>query len=358
MINNNISSLNENINSLNDYHLLISPLNNAKTYQNQGTIRSFPLCITSSNGNTSDINRKTNTEELLQWAKSSRNDLDLLLLQYKAILFRDFSFSSPQDFDEFLCAMDYKVMDYIGGAAVRTQLTSRVFTANESPASEKIPFHHEMAQIPEPPTHIMFFCEIEPEEGGETPILPSSEICRIIKESYPEFMNKLEREGLKYIRVMPEDDDPTSAIGRGWKSTFLTTTREGAEAALLKLGSEWEWLPNGDLKTITATIPGIRYDEGIHRTNEATFFNSIVAAFAGWNDSRNNGETSVLFGDGSYCDPKIMEFTLNKMYEISVAFQWKKGDVLLLDNRTTMHARKPFTGPRRILASIAKDPTR
>lgn len=62
-------------------------------------------------------------------------------------------------------------MDYIGGAAVRTQITSRVFTANESPASEKIPFHHEMAQVPLPPTHLFFYCEIPPAIGGEVIIL-------------------------------------------------------------------------------------------------------------------------------------------------------------------------------------------
>ena len=57
-------------------------------------------------------------------------------------------------------------MPYMGGAAVRTQLTERVFTANESPSSEPIPFHHELAQTPNPPTHLMFYCEIPPNTGG------------------------------------------------------------------------------------------------------------------------------------------------------------------------------------------------
>jgi hypothetical protein len=38
-------------------------------------------------------------------------------------------------------------MHFTGGAAVRTQITDKVFTANESPSSEKIPFHHEMSQV-------------------------------------------------------------------------------------------------------------------------------------------------------------------------------------------------------------------
>ena len=47
-------------------------------------------------------------------------------------------------------SLSYWITDdiiYEGGAAVRTQITENVFTANESPSSEKIPFHHEMSQV-------------------------------------------------------------------------------------------------------------------------------------------------------------------------------------------------------------------
>jgi hypothetical protein len=41
---------------------------------------------------------------------------------------------------EMTLKLIFFLVAYIGGAAVRTQLTTRVFTANESPSSEKIPF--------------------------------------------------------------------------------------------------------------------------------------------------------------------------------------------------------------------------
>lgn len=155
---------------------------------------------------------------------------------------------------------------------------------------EKIPFHHEMAQTPLPPTHLFFFCETEPTTGGETPILPSPYIAEKMYQTHSAFMDKIETLGLKYVRILPMEDDHSSAIGRGWMSTFQTDTKEGAEAALTVLGSSWEWLPDGCLKTITATLPGIRVDEGANRSNKKTFFNSIVAAYAGWNDVRNVGK--------------------------------------------------------------------
>ena len=36
-----------------------------------------------------------------------------------------------------------------------------------------------------------------------------------------------------------------------------------------------------------------------------------------------------------------------------VAFAWRHGDCLLIENATAMHARATFTGPRRILACMA-----
>ena len=84
----------------------------------------------------------------------------------------------------------------------------------------------------------------------------------------------------------------------------------------------------------------------------------MVAAFSGWNDSRNIGEKAVMFGDGSYCDPEVVHDILAAMDEMCVAFKWQNGDVLLLDNRTTMHSRRPFTGARRVLASLVRDPQR
>jgi len=40
--------------------------------------------------------------------------------------------------------------------------------------------------------------------------------------------------------------------------------------------------------------------------------------------------------------------------ELSVAFKWEQGDVVLVDNKLTLHARKTFVPPRRILAALFK----
>lgn len=172
------------------------------------------------------LSPKSSSIHLPTWLASNQPHLDDLLRQHRGILFRGFSrVSDFNDFHDAVEATGYLGMDYIGGAAVRSQLTSRIFTANESPSSERIPFHHEMAQTPHPPSHIFFFCEVPPSEGGETPLLVSNEIYERARALHPDVMEDIERVGVKYIRVVPKEDDPSSAIGRGWKSTFLCETK-------------------------------------------------------------------------------------------------------------------------------------
>ena len=79
----------------------------------------------------------------------------------------------------------------------------------------------------------------------------------------------------------------------------------------------------------------------------------MVAAYTGWVDSRNDPRRAVIVGDGTAVDGEALEATAVAMTEESVAFRWQEGDMLWLDNRLVMHARRPYEGPRRILASIA-----
>ena len=84
-----------------------------------------------------------------------------------------------------------------------------------------------------------------------------------------------------------------------------------------------------------------------------TFFNSMVAAFTGWQDSRNTAKEAVVCGGGDPVNEEAVLSTQKAMDQESVAIPWQKGDMLWIDNGLVLHARQPFEGPRRILASIA-----
>ena len=53
----------------------------------------------------------------------------------------------------------------------------------------------------------------------------SSKVCNVLYEKHYDYMNMIESMGVKYVRYLPEEDDTTSAIGRGWKSTYLTDSK-------------------------------------------------------------------------------------------------------------------------------------
>lgn len=73
--------------------------------------------------------------------------LQSLLQKHGAVLFRGFPVNTASDFNDVVEAFGFEELPYVGGAAPRTNVVGRVFTANESPPDQKIPFHHEMAQV-------------------------------------------------------------------------------------------------------------------------------------------------------------------------------------------------------------------
>ncbi|KAH9605114.1 hypothetical protein KSS87_005738 [Heliosperma pusillum] len=303
----------------------------------------FPLILTPTH-NVTDISCFTDA------IKSHKQWLLSRLISSAAIIFRGFQVSSAKEFNDVVEAFGFDELPYVGGAAPRSNVVGRVFTANESPPHQKIPFHHEMAQVPEFPSKLFFFCEVEPKSGGETPIVLSHIIYQRMKERHPEFVQQLEEHGLIYTRVLGEGDNPSSPIGRGWKSTFLTDDKSVAELRAAKLGMKLEWLENG-VKTIMGPIPGVKFDKS---RQCKVWFNSMVAAYTGWEDELNDPVKAVTFGDGRPLPSDIVYDCLHILDEESVAIPWKKGDVLLIDNWAVLHSRRSFEPPRRVLASLCK----
>ena len=127
----------------------------------------------------------------------------------------------------------------------------------------------------------------------------SSEVARFFRLKHKAFYEKVKEHGVRYVRVMPLEDDNGSPIGRSWKSTFNATTQKEAEAEMTKIGTTWEWLENGDCRTTTAVVPAIKTNP---RNGQEMFFNAMVAAYTGWVDSRNDPTKAVVLGNGEPVD--------------------------------------------------------
>jgi alpha-ketoglutarate-dependent taurine dioxygenase len=64
---------------------------------------------------------------------------------------------------------------------------------------------------------------------------------------------------------------------------------------------------------------------------------------------------AIVFGESRETLPAAeMKKLIKKTDQLSVAFEWEQGDILVIDNRLAMHSRKPFVKPRVVLASLAR----
>ncbi|KAL5755936.1 hypothetical protein ACOSQ2_020682 [Xanthoceras sorbifolium] len=323
------------------YHFTETQLPEQKNYD------SIPFPAVLSPNPTTAAAVPCSASHLIEAIKSRRPFLDSLLHKTGAVLFRGFDVKTAKDFNDVVEAFGYEDFPNLGGTALRTQVFGRVYTANESPPDQKIGFHHEVAQAPQFPSKLFFFCEVEPASGGETPIVLSHIVYERMKQRYPEFVEKLEEHGLILTRFLGDDDDPSSPIGCSWKSTFSTEDKSVAEERAAKLGNKLEWMVGGGAKRIIGPIPVTYYDKSRQRK---IWFTSVV----GWENAGNGPVNTITFGDGTPLPADCCYECLRILEEECVAIPWQKSDILLIDNLAALHGRRPSTPPRRILASLCK----
>lgn len=305
----------------------------------------FPLAL-------APLEEKQSHQSFITQLTTHKPALLALLDTHGAVLLRDFPVASDLEFDAVVQAMGLDSFTYAESLsnAVRHNRTERVFTANEAPPHVEIFLHHEMAQTPVFPSRLFFYCEQAAESGGATPLCRSDVLLQKLEAELPQFIDQCRKLGARYTNVMPAAADAASGQGRSWQDTLGAGNKEAAERKLQDLGYDWEWLADDSLRVTTAALPVVRKS----RDGRDVFFNQLIAAFCGWQDSRNEARKSISFGDGSEIPTAAMERAVELSEEIGFDTPWQTGDVVLVDNFLVMHGRRPFTGTRKVLAALAK----
>lgn len=292
-----------------------------------------------------------NLSQTVAWVQSHASELLAKATQSGAVLLRDFPVASAEDFDALVNALDLPNFPYQKSLsnAVRINRTERVFSANEAPPEVQIFFHHEMAQTPLYPRWIFFSCEVAADEGGATPLCRSDILFQKLEAICPQFIDSCMQKGLRYTNVMPSDNDANSGMGRSWKSTLGVDSKEDAEARLRTLQYTWDWIKGDCLKATTPALPAVV----TLKDGRRVFFNQLIAAFCGWKDSRNDPSKAICHGDGTPLDIEAVKVAIGLAEEIAFDLNWEVGDVVIVDNMVTMHARRSFHGTRKVIASLA-----
>lgn len=215
---------------------------------------------------------------------------------------------------------------YVGGAA------------SDAPRDASVPFHHELAHAPNRPTHLLFHAVRPSATGGETMLTDSRRLAQYVTQHWPRVACDLD-DGVVYRRTIPDVTDPTSPpIARSWRDVLGVTTRVDAERVMAMNRMSWRWSKAG-LWTQSPPLPAFRHHP---RSGECAFYNSLIAAC----DTRS---ASILFAKNERPVPvEFVEAVRRVAWEERYECSWEQGDVLVVDNAITMHARNPFTGNRTI----------
>lgn len=289
-----------------------------------------------------------------EWIPAQKSQLELLLLEHGAVLLRGFPIHAVDDFNACVKAVSGAAVEYVFRASPRTQIDTRfhIYTSTDYPAQEKIFPHNEHAYSPVFPLRLYFYCHTASLGGGETPIGATRTILRKIPADIRErFADKR----ILYVRNYGD------GMGLPWQTVFQTDDRRQVDAYCRGVGIATEWKADNRLRT-RQVGPAIVVHPKTREPvwfNHATFFNALTLprhardGLLGQLPAEEMPQ-NTFYGDGSPIEVDVIQLLQQIYLESLVEFTWQPGDVLLLDNMLTVHARNSFSGPRRIMTAMSE----
>jgi alpha-ketoglutarate-dependent taurine dioxygenase len=323
----------------------------------------------------------TSKRELLHWINENRESVAQKFTRHGAILFRGFDIDTPNDFEDLAMQVDPRLESSYYGTSPRNLVkgTKCVFTASELPGYYPIPQHCEMSYATNPPINIFFYCHVEPDYGGESPIC---NFRKVYAELNSKIRDEFDKKGVITVRNY-------SGLGsksrfnlfelKKWNEIFNTTEKAEVEKQCREQHIEFEWLDGGNLRLLHRTPAAIEHPV----TSEKTWFNHLQVfhphgadvEYSYIHHHQHRAKTffwknfialmvklksrtapmeqsmNVLFGDGTPIPDSYVEHVEGVIWKNMVLMPWKKKDVIALDNFSTAHGRMPYEGEREILVS-------
>ena len=301
------------------------------------------------------------------------------LAEHGAILLRGFDLGDPAAFERAARAIDGELKNNYLGTSPRDALTPYVFSASELPGYYPIPQHCEMSFLKEPPRRL-FFCCLQPSdgEGGETPLC---DFRRVAADLPAPVLERFEHRGVRIIRNYcgPSGGSRWDLWKlKRWDEMFQTTDRAAVQASCRENGFEATFYGHDRLRLIHCQPAVIRHP----RSGDKVWFNHsqvfhlsaasgeyrriaarqgpalkyhFLAAFAATlaaikarTLAPEDQALHCTFGDGAEIPDSDMEEVRTAIWKNLVAFKWRQGDVLAIDNFAISHGRMPYHGPRRV----------
>ncbi|MER5435302.1 TauD/TfdA family dioxygenase [Streptomyces sp. NPDC002588] len=284
---------------------------------------------------------------------AERTKIRELLTTHGAVLFRGIGEGGVEALDAAVRALSGKPLNYTERSSQRTTIKGRVYTSTEYPATEEIFLHNECSYQLSWPNVVYFTCLAEPTSQGATPL---ADIRQVYRNIDPEVREEFRRRGWMYVRNFLGEE-----MGGTWQYFYDTESRAEVEEYCKGQGIDVEWRGADGLRT-----RAVRKAIHTHPVtgeevwfNHATFFH-VTTLSADYRDAllemyaEDDLPSNTYYGDGGRIPDDVMDHLRAAYRSAYTRFDWRQGDLLVLDNMLTAHAREPFTGPRKIAISMAE----
>ena len=294
--------------------------------------------------------RVTATGEAARWAAEHRNALRALVAEHGALLVRSLGLHDAAETESAFRQLG-SLMTETEAFAPRQRYAQGVYSSSKWPANQPMCMHHELSYAFEPPGLMLFACLSAPTVGGATPVADSPTVLNALPA---DLVERFERLGWLLVRNYNDD------IGASFAEAFGTDDRRAVESYCRANAIQFEWQPNGGLRTWQRRSAVVRHP----RTGQRCWFNQI-AFLNQWTIDPEvreylvdlHGEDGLpfntRFGNGDPIGAEIIK-SINDVYEANTALeQWQAGDLMLVDNVRTAHGRETFEGPREVLVAMA-----
>jgi alpha-ketoglutarate-dependent taurine dioxygenase len=274
--------------------------------------------------------------DLASTAESDKDFVQSQLMEHGAVLFRGFDAGSVQAFDRFTKGICGELF-MENGEHPRENISGTVYTPVFFSPERRLLWHNENTFNYRWPQKIWFCCVQPAEQGGETPIVDSR---KVYEQMDPSVRERFMKHGQK---------------------VFRTEDRAQVERYCRENDIEYEWKGGDRLRTRSTRPAAVRHPA----TGEYCWINqaqhwhlsclddqtreALLAIFA-----EEDLPRTCCFGDGSPIPDAAMQSICQLYRELEVSFPWQRGDVLMVDNVFTAHARNPFSGERKLLVAMGE----
>jgi hypothetical protein len=279
---------------------------------------------------------------------------------------------TPSHLKKYIFGDNYEneIMDYSHGTDKRPEYEKSILGVNDEVSpSNFINFHNELVYTDEFPKIISFVCITPSLTGGYTPI---SNVRAVYNELPNDIKEKLLKYGVKYVRNIRDKEAELNVKNnkidikgqKCWQDLFNTNDASEAESICRNIYNyDTQWLNcrtnNTPILRVMYNLPGLMNIQNDDNTVVTSFVNSLLGMHGSFFDSYDKYYETLpymerplhsLWGNGEEFTEEEIQ-TIKVLYQQnSIRFEWKAGDIIIIDNLWWAHGRYPFFGPRKILA--------